>query len=149
MSHPETDQDFRERLIRIVDRHHRADVMIASGAGLDGFGRMYGMARKGLPEGSFEDPVVKAFQQVERDMAQPAVIPMAPGERPTEPGWYVVNTIFGLKGGDAAQFNKVAHIIRGDDGALRYDDKTKNGRIANRHTFIARIYPDRIEGKAP
>lgn len=73
---------------------------------------------------------------------------MASGERPTEPGWYVVNRIFGPKESRpaCAASRDILEVFRNDDGTLRYNDGTKLGRIAKRHAFIARIYPDRIEG---
>lgn len=135
---PETDDAFRQRILQVIDPDLRADAMIATGYGLDGLGSLNGLRRKGLPEESFEDPVVEAFRQVERDMAQPSIVPMAPGERPTEPGWYVAKLAHG------------AEIIRVRDtyGRLSgwYPD---NGGsfVLTRYEFIARIYPDRIEGR--
>jgi hypothetical protein len=69
MSEPETDQDFRERLLKAMpDDASKGHVMIAIGSSLDAIGRMHGISRKGLPEGSFTDPVVEAFRDVERSL---------------------------------------------------------------------------------
>jgi hypothetical protein len=75
-----------------------------------------------------------------------AIVPMAPGERPTEPGWYVARR---LKGDD----NIIVSVWWDATSGLARDGRmTAQDIFGYRYpfafiTFIARIYPERIEGK--
>lgn len=49
MSNPESDADFRERLLRVASADDRLLVIRASGAMLDTIGRKYDRFRTGVP----------------------------------------------------------------------------------------------------
>lgn len=78
----------------------------------------------------------------------PAVVPMHAGERPTEPGWYVIQKRDGERDFVRGwrydyEAEGISEFIVGSTGeeirasAMPHED----------WTFIARIYPDRIEGR--
>ena len=49
MSHPESDVDFRERLLRVASADDRLLIIRANGAMLDAIGRKYDRFRTGVP----------------------------------------------------------------------------------------------------
>ncbi|WP_267427003.1 hypothetical protein [Methylobacterium sp. GC_Met_2] len=49
MSHPETDDLFRARLLRVFGEELRPFIRIATGAELDAMGRKYDRFRTGVP----------------------------------------------------------------------------------------------------
>ncbi|MCJ2084576.1 hypothetical protein MKK88_01015 [Methylobacterium sp. E-005] len=70
------------------------------------------------------------------------VVPLSPGERPTEPGWYVM-----------ARFGQERVVVEVTDAfplqwrETGFQDTGSASEIEILgHTFIARIHPDRIEG---
>jgi hypothetical protein len=74
----------------------------------------------------------------------PAIAPLAAGETPTEPGWYVAK-ITAYAEGDLPEIVQVekdargelAVVIVGSEGCLPLWD----------YSFIARIYPELIEAR--
>lgn len=66
------------------------------------------------------------------------IVLLSPGERPTEPGWYVARLAHGSE----------IIRVRQTDGRLSGWYPDHGGSFAlERYDFIARIYPDRIEGR--
>ncbi|MCJ2054682.1 hypothetical protein [Methylobacterium sp. J-070] len=54
MSHPEPDELFRARILRVVADNERHLVRMAYGAHLDHIGRKYGRFRTGVPLKGFD-----------------------------------------------------------------------------------------------
>lgn len=71
----------------------------------------------------------------------PAIEPMAPGERPTEPGWYTVKDRRG-------SIDMLEVLPFGpNDKLVGYHSGNWQAQRLDCFTFIARIFPDRIEGR--
>lgn len=70
----------------------------------------------------------------------PAIVPMSPGERPTEPGWYVY---------DSPHFGRqIMRVVIRNGHPYEETPGSKETMVpVSSFTFIARIYPDRIEGR--
>jgi hypothetical protein len=77
-----------------------------------------------------------------------SIEPMAAGEKPTEPGWYVIQREYG--GRDFVRAWRYHHLA---EGVSEYvvgstGEELQADEIDRENwTFIARIYPDRIEGR--
>ncbi len=62
MSQPESDQDFRARVLRAVSEDDRSSALIAVGAALDRIGRRYDRFRYGVPLCGEPEPREAAVQ---------------------------------------------------------------------------------------
>jgi hypothetical protein len=56
VAHPETDEAFRERILRVVHEHDLREVRAARKQDLDVLGRRYGRFRYGVPLVEPEEP---------------------------------------------------------------------------------------------
>lgn len=97
-----------------------------------------GSAQDDLPDWAIDEGVQLLIDARERIRAVPAIILLPPEERPTEPGTYVVH--HNEQNGFAEIFHREGRLVAwlmGSDEEWLLDEMT----------FIARIYPDRIEGR--
>ena len=81
-------------------------------------------------------------------MSEAAIVPMAAGEKPTQPGWYVIED----RDGDREVAQVLSSMTRDGGfyvsfaGADMWDD-LEDVLLRDKGIFIARIYPERIEAR--
>ena len=69
--------------------------------------------------------------------ALPSIVPLSPGARPTEPGWYVIH--------HASSRRTVVEVAEESGKLVTYCVGVEQSfSVADGSNFIARIYPDRI-----
>lgn len=100
-------------------------------------------------EGRMSDPMrftradSDEWHTVSAPQSQPAIVPLYPGERPTEPGWYVRLDDFDRPACVEVALTSAGQLVCD----IAHWDGDARSVLANELTFIARIYPDRIEGR--